>query len=639
MTRILVSLVLIGGLAPAAEPGEAALAYLRNLCEGPGTAESASALSGRTTTEKRATIHRRLDRLGHRLRGGEFRVIEEKVEPPLAAVLVARTEKRDHDALQVHAIALLEREDRWQPAPLPASFENTGIRYDPDLSRPAADLETWMRLQQVLALNRLRDERERKFSESIREAVDPARLRDSEPEAAVLAFLDACRQRDVPSALAYLGGLEPSPPEDWKTIVRTVTRQLESRRSRLGPLDDAWDPLLDEDALHTIVMSDGDPQQARILVGHFRPGPQHVDDHAYSSNGFGLVRSPDGLWRLQLSPRLIESGRPADEFLEHLDSPALNPETLSDISRKLLEKHAPQPCPNPESLAARLRDALASGRFENLLILIDTEGADSTGVLRLSSRLWRDFHPGGSSSPLLLATHRAGPEAACLVAPFDNRRPGIRTDLVSRFLMRKNGQGWLLDPALDSPDSAPPEPIAQWIRDLRERSLPDWLTALTGSPGTARIEGPAPDATDARAAVERWLSGARERDPARSLSAAAWLNDESGPDKLLRALAQELADQASPEYLAVHSSEHWCAVSVRDGASDEEEARELMYPVLLTAAGPRVLAEATLYHADTRSRRFLNAAIWQRLEKQLPQELTDELRSLHLIHTERSSQP
>jgi len=158
--------------------------------------------------------------------------------------------------------------------------------------------------------------------------------------------------------------------------------------------------------------------------------------------------------------------------------------------------------------------------------------------------------------------------------------------------------------------------------------------------GAARIGGlpadRAPDSKQARAAVTAWHQAVLAGDVKKAVANAALFDNPRSTQRILRTLGHELVGaRRNPqpgEIVAANQSGRWAAVSMRIDSSGEPTFP--FYAVILSDDGPRVLPEIDLFHGGSRSRSFLNRAVWSRLGDQLPETAVDELRGLFDQHSD-----
>ena len=141
------------------EPGESAIAFLEKVRAdsidlSPGTD---TALTPQTSRKKRRNIERQLDRMARDLGSGTLELGAVKQDGELAAVIVRKTGGFDPSHLQTFPVALVKRGTEWLAAPVPASFENAGVKYASHLKARLESLENWMLRERVLDLDTLQE--------------------------------------------------------------------------------------------------------------------------------------------------------------------------------------------------------------------------------------------------------------------------------------------------------------------------------------------------------------------------------------------------------------------------------------------------------------------------------------------------
>ena len=126
-----------------------ALAMLGRIVDSPEAADA---------RQRANEIARRLDRMARDLGSDPLEVSAVKLDENFAAVLVRKIGGLDPSRLQVFPVALVKRGAEWSAAPLPASFENVGAGYATALRNRLQLLENWMLREQVVDLEKLREQ-------------------------------------------------------------------------------------------------------------------------------------------------------------------------------------------------------------------------------------------------------------------------------------------------------------------------------------------------------------------------------------------------------------------------------------------------------------------------------------------------
>ncbi|MFC7338616.1 hypothetical protein ACFQY0_15580 [Haloferula chungangensis] len=632
MRALVVGLLMLCPLAHGESgPSDAAVTFLIKLARDRIDLTRDTALHEGTTAEKEAVIRRQLKRLSSVVDEGELRAIDEKVEGDLAAVLVSRIIDYDPSQLQIFAIGMLRRDDRWLPAPVPASFENTGITYLPELSRSSRELEDWMLRERTHHLTRLRDDIQANLLDDIHKAGSIEELRELSPDEIVLNFIDACSERDLPGALLYLGGLEAKRPKNWDDILQFVSSNIREIKEP----NEAWRDLTHMDGARAVIQTDTFANGAMVSIGEFSPFESIPGQPEISIFHFPLERSLDETWRLKLPSWLLD-GIPPD------GADPSDVELIEAFPEKLIEKQSPLTFRNPGALMESFQQALSSPRFENILPYISPPpSGDALAVLERASELWLDFRGRDSQAPLLLEVQQDGDQACALISLFDDRNPQIRRSLVRRvFLLRKDDH-WAIPAHPQEKTDQTSQKLVAWAEKTSGLDEEEWLkrlglaTTIGGIPADS-----APTEAEALVAAKAWLESIRSRDPRAILRSVAAFDDERGIKNLFRTIGHELQADHLTEVLKIHRRGRWAAVSVDTFPTQRsDDPYLLLYPIVRTESGPRVLAEALLYHADTRSRDFLNQTTWNRLNDRLPEAAVAELKEIQNAHDALANKP
>lgn len=618
-------------------PGDAALSFLRGLKDGKAVASVGdSAVSPDVPEEERADIAARLDKLGRHIRPEDLRVIEEKEDGDLAAVLVSQITNYDSSSVQVHAVGLVKSAGKWRPAPLPSSFDSTGLSFQPGFLARAKQLEAWMLRTRGEQLVRLKDNIFSMLSEEMRKVKNPAELHESTPEELAVDFLAALESRNLPAALALAGGLEDPRPADWDETFQAISRTLRNREIRHAP----WRLLAAPEALRAVVNADteGDDRLVSVVsldpAGNFlaRPRPKLVH--------LPFLRSQSGLWRVRLPQELLapvtQKASPDDE--EEEEDEEFDAELLEKFPEKLRELHPPVREATARAAADAVLAALRANSLTALCPRLDLSGASevSLDALGRTARLWQRFHqPDDFASPVLLDLHESGDDAVALVQLVSAKAPE-NAQIETIFLRRDQG-GWRANPGFSGPSALSQikdtTDLGPWLAEAAKARNNDWSAGLLQRIGGIAADS-APAEDDARRTVEVWRKAVASGDVSGMLAQSACFDDAQGKDRLLRNTGFELLARQPGEILGVHRAGRWAAVSVRipTAAGDDSADAYALHVVAATPAGPRVIAELDFFDPLTRQREFLNRQLWTRIAGRLPDGARAELESIYEKH-------
>lgn len=614
-------------VAAPSGPGDAALAYLekirgRKVDLEPG---ADTAIGPETSGAKRRQIARRLERMASDLGGEELELGQVKRDGELAAVLVRRSPGFDPTSLHVFPVALVLRDDRWQPAPLPASFENAGLPRKPALRERLDAMEGWMLRARALDLLALRDEASARIRGRIEKGLPLAKLRSMDSRQVADCFLDACQRRDVAVVVGLLGGLAEPQPTDLRSRIRVCEEMLADPSPPLGP----WHLLTSGEVLRAVVHYEEDRRDALVSVGcldplakpgrGFRPRVEFVH--------IELSRGRDQLWRVDPG-EAFWSPEPADDSEDDDEIPVLDGDLLDAFPGALVALHPPVARDRAE---AAEEATLSAVRTAGLAGLLETARiSNNPGIARLGFgrlvRLWQRVNGAKSTCHLVPLARQERDGKSVLFLQCMTPRDPEAFDPVTLFFQRGD-DGWLWLPDFADTDDL----FAEWLEDQQQRWPGSWQDQLlSGCVELDEIpELEPPTEEEARNVVETWFRHLRDGSLEKALESCARVLGRGGRDELLRRAAMEIHDVAgAAEEPRCTASRRGKRVTVVDALVPlAAEPSHPVYPVVATSSGPRILLELDLFAGDSRTRQFLNRASIDRLRETAP-ELASELQDL-----------
>lgn len=623
----------VSALAAPSDPGETAVHFLekvrtKNLNLEPG---ADTALSPQTSEKKRKEIARRLERMARDLGNDPLEVGAVKLDGDLAAVIVRKIGGFDPSRLQVFPVALVKRGADWAAAPVPASFENSGIGYAATLRQRLSTLEEWMLHERVADLENLREQSAARMRRKIEENLPAATLRRFTSQEAAGRFLSACESRKLPEILGLLGGLAEHLPDDWALRLRAADTAVATNSQVSRP----WRLLIAPEVLRVLVYHEEDEEaegnSALVSIACLDPAgnPPQSTSPKVELVHLALSRTPDGFWRIDPPPAfLLGASGQDDDPGEDLDT-----DLLDLFPAKLMLKHPVSPEPTARQAKEALLAALANDRPSSWTRLIQIQGdpADARGAYARAAQIWWESrNPASARRAIPLAFHEDGDRAVAACQFFDSHNPD-RLDL--RFLFfEKTPMGWLWNPF---PSDDTRNASQEWTDLQTKRWQDDWQeTFLTDCPKLEKLpDAGAPTGEDSRKLIESWLQATRTGDVMAALRLTTRLDTPDSTATLLRNLGYEMTgarrnDNAIP-ITGIHRGEIWTAVgtqTVTDGRPSFP-----LYPVIATSAGPRILLEIDLMASGNRSRDFLNKTTLERLRKSSAP-AADELKRLFSEH-------
>jgi hypothetical protein len=634
---ILLMLALAGSVASAAsDPAKVAVDFVEKIRSGkidltPG---ADTALSSHTDQEKRKEISRRLSRMEKDIGGGTLEAGEVKLDDDLAAVLVRKTGGFDPSRLGVYAIALVKREDVWHPAPLPATFENAGIGYAKTLRERLAALENWMLRNQILDLEKLREQSNERMRMEIRASIDPEMLRTLSPEQIGEKFIAACGRRDLPAILGFLGGLDSVLPDDWSDRLRAATDAVAMGDSAKGP----WRLLIAPEVVRVPVDYFKDMRDASLSFACLDPAgnvsggsiPKIELVHLHFS------QSSSGLWRVDPSRGFFSADEPDAEA----EDDEFDIELLDKFAETLSETLKPPSVKTLEEAHEALEKALVSSDLRALLAFINLDTDPVTArrsCVRAAQIWWTTHHPATARQPVALGFHEEENSGVSAFQLFSLRDPA-RFDL-KLFFFEKIGDQWRIVPNFKHSDPVEGAQLAveKWADAQEKTWSKTWQNKVLSEAAklTALEPDRAPDESLSRKVIGDWLDAIRRGDAKAALRQIAYLDNEKSIATALQNIGYEISNaqkySAASEITQVFRGKDWIGVGVRQ-PTDTISAHPF-FPVVATPTGPRILIEVDLFAIDrsgsgTRGREFLNKNAFARLDKLTRPEIVEELRTL-----------
>jgi hypothetical protein len=652
-----IALLLTSGIAPGAQsPSEAAVMWLREVAAGKAEEKPGehTALSPETSEEDVRTIQSQLGQLRKNLRPDDLKVVADMQDGELAAVLVSQITDFDANTVQIHAVGLVKSADQWLPAPLPSSFDSTGLSFRPGFLQRVKALEKWMLLARTEQLVRLKNDAFALLNEEMRKFKTPDQLQEATPEKLAGDFLTAVQARDLPAVLALLGGLENPRPADWDDIYKVTSRILR-KKEFTHPL---WRLIGAPEAARAIVAAEtgiDDPLVTIVALdpaANFRvtPLPRAID--------LPFVRSKAGTWRIRLTHAMMapetlkaptglteqeaqaaeRKRREQEEDDARIAAPFLEkfPEKLAGSLGTAHEKTAPE-------AAEKLLAALRAPSLAPVCVRMDltTTPATALNALGRVAYLWQRIHlPFAECSPVLLEIHEAGDDAWALVQMFSGREPASPS--IETLFFKRSPEGWTANPGFAGESALPyladeAAVSAQLEPALAARDA-EWWNGLLNRVGGIAADS-APSEADTRRVVEESRKAVAEGDVLRFFSLAACLDDERGPQDMLKACSNDFTGREGGEILAIHRLGRWAAASLRIPSREGDDSVDT-YPLVIvvgTQNGARVLPEINLFDPpaprEGRSRReLLNRSVMDRVATRLPEAARGEIEAIYEKH-------
>ena len=625
--RIFPTWLAVAGLALAnpGGPGESAVGFLETLRSGKLDLEPGgdTALAPSTGARKRQEISRRLKRLATDLGKEPLAIGPVRQEGDLAAALIRTTGGFDPARIQVFPVALVRRGAAWLAAPMPASFENSGLGYSGDQRRLIDSLESWMLRERVVFLEKLREQSADQLRRHIRSSITPEEIRSFTPAQVGQRFLAACAGQRLAEILGLLGGLSKDWPDQWPVILNAAETAIRSPANATR----TWHLLTAPEVIRVPVFHEDLEDESTLTVACLDPSGRREKPASPVIEIIHLPirKSGDGMWRVE----------PPTE-------PVADPDTEKPLLEMFPSKFALRHPMAPTSSATEVRDKLLAAfrsddpaTWAEIIRISGAPNQQMTACLRAAGLWWETRNPSNQVQPIALDFLETDSLAAAACQFFNPRHPD-RTDI--RFLIfEKTPAGWLWTPVASYTTA---ESIREW-KDARLAGWQDgWQAQLLAD--CLQVdpipEEAAPDVETSTRLMKDWIAALNRDDFRAALRLTARLGQPDSPAQLLRNLGYELASgrrgQSPPELLSIIPGKRIAAASTRT-VSDSQTSFPL-YPIVHTPAGPRILLEIDLIRSPNRSRDFLNRTALDRLRKQDPA-AAEELAGHFSTHTDQTS--
>jgi hypothetical protein len=604
---VLLAAAMTAHAAPS-DPGKAAIDFLekvrqRKLDLSPG---GDTALSPLTADDKKRQIARRLDRMARDLGSDPLQVGAVKLDENFAAVLVRKIGGLDPSRLQVFPVALVKRGAEWSAAPLPASFENVGAGYATALRGRLELLENWMLREQVVDLEKLREQSISGMRRKIEANLSAADLRNLNSKQVGERFLAACERGDLPSVLGFLGGLAAKLPEDWPARLKAADLAVTAGSQAPRP----WRLLVAPEVARVMVHHEEEDGHALISIACLDPasaGPRIEVVH------FQLAKGPDALWQIDPPARFLETKEnPDDQAEDDLDS-----DLRDAFPKNWTATHPPKPQATAELARQTLLAELRNGNFQSLLAIskLDENPDAARKACIQAAQTWWTLHDPAAVRHAMPLAFRADESAAVAIFQWFSAREPDRFDARALYFEKSPG-GWLWTP---EPASTTCGKFQGWVDSETARWPDQWQQSLLlDCPVLEKIHAiQAPTKDDAQKIVEAWLDATRRGDVEAALRLVARLSDPLSGSAVLQNLGYEIIgsrrSKEKPVITGTYQGKTWTAV----GMQIDQQGKSIhpLYPVVQTDRGPRIVIEIDLFASRNRGREFLNKAALERLAK------------------------
>lgn len=618
---VLIATTLIAHAA-SSDPAKVAVDFLEKVRTGkidlsPG---ADTALSQQTADEKKREIARRLERIGHDLGTDALEVAAVKTDENFAAVIVRKVGGLDPSRIQVFPVALVKQGDEWSAAPVPASFENTGVGYAITLRNRLNALENWMLREQVVDLQKLRVQSADRMREKVAAVLSREDLRRMTATLVIRHFITACADKNLPVVLGLLGGLSENLPADWPNRLRSADKAMSNEPAP----SHSWHLMTSPNILRVIVNEEAEGDDGFFSIACLNPESTAASGPRIEAIHLELTKSNEGLWRIDPPDSFFRDPTESDDEIDSKTDADL----LNAFPLKWQTEHPPSPQTSAQDLHQKLTTTLKSGNLADLLTFcaFGEDPANARKNCLTVAQIWWSLNAPTTVAYAMPVGFQETDTAAVALFQFVSTKEPDKLNLKS-FYFEKSSKGWLWSPT-PTPASVTAlhdliEPQIQMASDTWQKTLLSSSIQLDSFP-----KDPKPNQESARQVVESWIQATRKGDVNAALALTTHFAGPNSENTLLRNLGYEVASSRrsnpAPAVIRIDQGSFWTGVGVRT----EQDGKSYFpfYPVIQTSLGPRILIEIDLF--ASRTREFLNKIAFEKLQKSSNPEVSEDLESL-----------
>lgn len=606
----------------ASDPGSVAVDFLEKVRIGkldlkPG---GDTAISPQTADAKKQEIAKRLERMARDLGTDPLEIGAVRTDENFAAVLIRKIGGFDPNRLQVFPVALVKRGESWSVAPVPASFENAGTGYAISLRKRLEILENWMLREQVIDLEKLREQAAARMRKKIEASLPAAELQKLTAEQAAQRFLTACEAKDLPAVLGLLGGLATKLPDDWATRLKSADQAFSSTRPTFG-----WRLMTAPEVTRVIVNHEAESDQGLCSIACLDP----ASDSKFPLPRIKLIhlslsRNDEGFWRIDPSEAFFND----EEVAQDSEDSDLDSDLIDSFSIKWLDAHPTTPAPTARAAHDGIIAALRSSSLTPTLQLASF-GADPAAARKtcaLAAQLWWSLrNPVVAHHLLPLAFQEKDDTAAALFQIFTASEPDRFTP--KWLYYEKSESGWLWTP---DPSKATRENFSVFAESELKRGSTDWQALLLAESYQLKDLSafPSPGTEEVSRIIKSWNLATYSSHLDQALALTAYLSDPKGGAAVLRNMGHEVVAARRNKATSTISGIYQGKIISAVGMKIDQAGKTIypFYPVIQTPQGPRILVEIDLF--ASRGREFLNNMAFERLQTLGSQPAADDLRVL-----------
>lgn len=654
--RLLSAIVILSAISPsvhctekeavktavAIEQANAAIRFLKIIANGELKLERDTAISKNCSPKRRS----QLEGLIERMRNQDFKdkdtlsVEAQMADSNFAAVLVRADNTINPLDIRIHAVALLKQENQWIPAPLLASFSNTGYGYAEETERSVKKLEAWMAREKKIATSDHIRNVKSQLKSKITTINQEAGIEGMNLEQIASYFLKQCRDKNTLAMLASMGAASAHNVDRLDETLDLITRALQLDQSS----ESDWH-YLSKACVAAVIKTD--EKTGQITIGCFDPeafeGNQryafrliHLETHRQSGKTF--IRLPKELSDLKQLKRR-------------------NFQRIDDLAREqtataILSAIPTNNCETPKQLLEQLVISLEELDFCSFLSLSVRQHEHDSEITTLQyiAQLWNKLSQHKIQTPL---THALATEKQLGLTTIAYHLHTSTPDTEREEIwMIKNADVWHILPApmlqssviamieVDKNKPSQESKADNLIDHLRQQMHESWLKSIFEQVVVMKLPSPlkAPSADEAQKILTLYRKHLLAGNMKACFSQSFILRDTDKSKLIERTqrLIRGAHDQLpNIKILGTIERDGWVGISVKTTSKLSTLHDYPLYLFANTPDGPRLFASADFRYPRNSGRKFLNEQYWKLLETTIPLGPTTTLKAILNEHLQR----
>lgn len=616
-----------------------AISYLKKIADGSLDIARDTALTKNCGIARRKIIRDRIKfiRTSYLRKNDTFSLESIKSDGNLSAALI-RTENIAHPLKpRVLSVALILKNNQWLPAPLPASFANSGYGFDEQVEQRVKALERWMARTKINLETKHQQTAAQNLQTAIKKVEQQMSLDGMSPQDAVEHFIKQCRSKDLTNILAAMGAASGALEESLDELSAVIAEGLAMREP-----ENEWFSLTNPSTAYAIMKFD--EKRKEVAVGFYNPMLRRQSKVLYFPTA-----EKNGMQFVQLSPilkiALLDNDQRWQQRWRHRRDDERK--LVIEVPSAVIESIKPIPGASPKELLESFLDAVHKGSFRHAIQLLPRTGKPFDDKKQLSivlANLANQWQALSSLKSAPTPKHSLVQDERIALAPlqfaFPDRPGRIHNHNV---WMLKSGEKWHLVPenTLKGMDDITIlrsmnklEKQLKSMKTEQRKELSRKMLSLVTILNPKELK-PAPTEADSKTALKQYRAHLRSDDRKAALSSCAALNISDSTKTLkkfgyaIRGAKAQLSDDI---ILNTHTDGNWTAISVRTQDKRTEEYDYPLYLCVQTDQGAKILLDIDLRYPSNKGRKILNASQWNALKESLPADQLKNIQSLFSKH-------